>query len=413
LHTAKKAYSWRLEKVLELKETVIAEKVKSDDYSFKVADSELAELIYTSGTTGFSKGVMLPHRSLRANVDFAIDTLPVKAGDPILSFLPLAHAYGCAFEFLYPFAIGAHITFLSKVPSPKIILKAFSEVKPKLILSVPLIIEKIYQRQIKPVISQPKMKVMLKVPILKDKIKQKICQKLTNAFGGNFIELIIGGAPLSKEVDAFLKDIGFRFLVGYGMSECGPLISYEKPDQYRTGTVGKKIPCLDVRIENPNDAGIGEIQVKGENVMLGYYKNEDATTSTFTNDGWLKTGDLGLLDEEGNIIIRGRSKSMLLGASGQNIYPEEIESMMNNLEIVSESLIIQRNSQLIGLVYPDYDKVDKGKVSNKELEKRLEQCRQTINQQLPSFSKIQKIEIMNLEFEKTPTKKIKRYLYQG
>ena len=374
---------------------------------------ETMSIVYTSGTTGFSKGVMLPHRSLLANVLYAQQNMPLKPADKIVSFMPLAHAYGCAFEFLFPFTLGCHITFLTKIPSPKIIVKAFNEIRPQLILSVPLIIEKIYNKQLKPVISTKKVKLLLKIPGVSKIIKNKISKKLTSAFGSNFIEIVIGGAALNGEVEKFLQSIQFPFTIGYGMTECGPLISYIGWDKRRTKCVGKVVNSLRVKIDSPDPQNIvGEIMVKGENVMLGYYKNEEITQETITKDGWLHTGDLGIIDEDGFIYIKGRKKNMLLGPSGQNIYPEEIESKLNNLPYIQESLVLEKRNQLIAYVYPDMELIDKQKIKEKEVQTIMEKNKMAINAELPTYSKIIKMELSPQEFEKTPTKKIKRFRYE-
>lgn len=379
----------------------------------KVSNEKLAEISYTSGTTGFSKGVMLSHNSLAANVRYARNNMPLRAGEKTLSFLPLGHSYGLAFELLFPFSVGVHITFLTKTPSPQVIMKAFSEIKPNLILSVPLIIEKIFKNQIVPQINKPVMKVLLKIPVLNDLIYKKILAKLTTVFGGNFRELIIGGAAFCSNGEAFFKRIGFPFAIGYGMTECGPLVSYASWKEFRPGAVGKPVDTLKVRIDSPDPINsIGEIQMKGENIMDGYYKNEKATKESFTKDGWLKSGDLGHLDEEGYIYIKGRNKNMLLGASGQNIYPEEIESKLADLPYMMESLVIMRNKKLTALVYPNMDKAKLEQLKVEELEHIMKSNRHEVNKHLPSYMHLAEIIIHNKEFEKTPKQSIKRYLYQ-
>jgi long-chain acyl-CoA synthetase len=373
--------------------------------------NRLASIVYTSGTTGFSKGVMLPAISLTANIVFARDNMPLNPGDTILSFLPLAHAFGCAFELLFPFSAGCHITFLDRMPSPTIILKAFSKVRPRLILSVPLVIEKIYSARIKPVISG-KAAPLFKIPMVKSVLRTVLRKKLEKVFGGNFTVIVIGGAPLNPEVEAFLRDIRFRFTVGYGMTECGPLISYAPWDSFRKHSVGRVVDSLTVRIESNDPKGkAGEIQVRGMNVMQGYYKNEKETRSAFTEDGWFGTGDLGTLDADGNIFIRGRKKTMLLGPSGQNIYPEEIEARLNTLPLVRESLVVQRENRLTALVFPEMDEIEEGKMNGDDLTRVMEQNRKAINGTVSSYCSISKVEIMKTEFEKTPSKKIKRFLY--
>lgn len=379
----------------------------------KVSNDELAIISYTSGTTGFSKGVMLKHNSLSANVRFARKHMPLNAGDSILSFLPLGHSYGLAFELLFPFSLGCHITFLTKTPSPQVIMKAFSEIKPNLILSVPLIIEKIFKNQIVPQISKPLMKVLLKVPVLNNIIYKKMLAKLTTVFGGNFKELVIGGAAFCPRGETFFKRIGFPFAIGYGMTECGPLVSYASWTEFRPGAVGKPVDTLEIRIDSTDPINkIGEILIKGENVMDGYYKNEEATKDSFTEDGWLKSGDLGHLDKDGFIYIKGRNKNMLLGASGQNIYPEEIESKIADLPYVLESLVIMRNKKLTALIYPNMDKAKVNKLSTEALAKIIKGHRKEINKHSPAFMHISEIEVREKEFSKTPKQSIKRYLYQ-
>lgn len=385
--------------------------------TFQLADvgnEQVLSLVYTSGTTGFSKGVMLPANSLMANVKFAQENLPLKAGHKVVSFLPVAHCYGCAFEFLYPFSIGAHITFLGKIPSPRIIMQAFADVKPDLILSVPLIIEKIYRKQIKSVIDKPHMKLLLKTPVINKMIAAKIREKLTQAFGGNFYQIIIGGAALNSEVESFLKKIGFRFTVGYGMTECGPLISYEHWKTHRAGSTGKTIKYAEVKIDSPEPDKIpGEVLVKGEVVMYGYYKNKKDSAEALDRDGWLHTGDLGVMDEDGHLYLKGRSKTMLLGPSGQNIFPEEIESRLNNLPYVEESLVVMKENKLVALVYPNMEQIDDENLTENQLLEKLEKTRKQLNEQLPAYSQVTKIELYPQEFEKTPKKSIKRFLYTG
>lgn len=384
--------------------------------SFAVAEvrnAEVAAIVYTSGTTGFSKGVMLPHNSLMANVKFAREHLPLQAGDPIVSFLPLAHSYGCAFEFLFPFCVGCHITFLGKIPSPKIIVQAFQEVHPRLILSVPLILEKIYRKQLKPVIDKPTMRVLFKVPIVDGAIASKIRRKLMEVFGGAFQEMVIGGAALNPDVEAFLKRIKFPVTVGYGMTECGPLISYAGWRDHRPQSVGPVIDTLEAKIDSEDPARIpGEICVRGENVMYGYYKNDEATKEAIDEEGWLHTGDLGVIDDDGFIYIRGRCKDMILGPSGQNIYPEEIEAKLNNLPYVQESLVLERDGTLYALVYPDLERVDAEKLTEEDVRAKMEENRKTLNRMVPAYSPVVRIDLYPEEFAKTPTKKIKRYLYR-
>ncbi len=377
-----------------------------------IQNKDLAAIVYTSGTTGFSKGVLLNHNSLTANILYAQKNMPLKSGDNILSFMPLAHAYGCAFEFLFPFTLGCHVTLLGRIPSPKIIVQAFQKIRPQLILSVPLIIEKIYKKQIKPAIEKMPAKLLIKTPIFSKIINKKIKASLETAFGSNFHELVIGGAALNDEVETFLTKIGFPFTIGYGMTECGPLISYCAWNKTKMGSVGLAIDYVDVKIDSDDPENtVGEILVKGENVMLGYYKNEQATNETIDKDGWLHTGDLGVIDKDGFIYIRGRAKSMILGASGQNIYPEEVEAKINNMPYVQESLIIDRAGKIVALIYPDIELTDKEGLSESDIQAKMEQMRKEVNKDLPSYISISSIELYPAEFEKTPTKKIKRFLY--
>jgi long-chain acyl-CoA synthetase len=377
-----------------------------------INNNKLALISYTSGTTGFTKGVMLQHNSLAANVRFAQRNMPLKAGDKIVSFLPLAHAFGAAFEFLFPFSKGCHITILTKTPSPQIIIKAFQEIKPALILSVPLVIEKIYKNKLLPMLRKPHIKALLSIPIIKNILLKKFNAKLHEVFGGNFRELIIGGAPLNNEAEAFFKKMNFPFTVGYGMTECGPLISYEKYTEFVSGSSGKVVDTLEIKIDSEDPQNIiGEIMVRGENVMVGYYKNEKATKDILTKDGWLHTGDIGIIDKEGNIHIKGRSKTMILGSNGKNIYPEEIESIFDNRFAVGESLIVQRDNKLVALIYPDFETIEKENILPEDLIKIYEHHKKTINQKLPGYMNVSSVELRNEEFIKTPKKSIKRYLY--
>lgn len=379
-----------------------------------VSNDKLAVISYTSGTTGFSKGVMLPHNSLMANIYFAWHHMPLQPGDKIVSFLPLAHSYGCAFEFLFPFTLGCHITFLTKIPSPNVIIQAFQEIRPRLILSVPLVIEKIYKKQLMPVINKPVMKILLHIPLVNKLLFKKIRIKLEQVFGGNFHEVVIGGAAFNAEAEDFFRKIGFRFTVGYGMTECGPLISYSSWDTTKLRSAGKLVDTLEVKIDSEDPYNIpGEILVKGENVMLGYYKNEEATKAAFTPDGWLKTGDLGLIDKDLTIFIKGRSKNMLLGPSGQNIYPEEIESRINNIPYVAESVVIQKDNRLVALVYPDKEAMEKDNISDEEWNRLMEENRRMLNHSMPSYMGISEFIRTNEEFEKTPKRSIRRFLYVG
>ena len=375
---------------------------------------ELAVINYTSGTTSFSKGVMLPYRSLWANTQFAFDVLTLKPGDRIVSMLPMAHMYGLAFEFLYEVACGCHVFFLTRMPSPKIIFQAFTDVKPHIVIAVPLIIEKIIKKNVLPKLETLKMKVLLKVPIINDKIKATVREQMIQGFGGNFYEVIIGGAAFNQEVEKLLKSIEFPYTVGYGMTECGPIICYEDWKRFKPGSCGKAAPRMEVRIDSPDPQNIvGEILTRGDNVMLGYYKNPEATAQILDADGWLHTGDLGVMDEEGNVTIKGRSKNMLLGPSGQNIYPEEIEEKLNNLPFVAECIVIQQNdNKLVALIYPDFEDAYSQGMSDSDIEAAMEENRTTLNAELPAYSQISRIKIYPEEFEKTPKKSIKRFLYQ-
>lgn len=378
------------------------------------SNAELALISYTSGTTGFSKGVMLSANNLAGNTVFGKSTRLFVPGDTCLCFLPLAHAYGCAFDFLTPIVSGAHITLLSKIPTPKILLKAFEEVKPSNICMVPLIMEKIYKKQILPKISSSAIKLLLNIPFINEKIYAKIRETLVQSFGGNFKQVIIGGAPLNKEVEEFLYKIKFPFTVGYGMTECAPLISYSPYDKFIPTSAGQILKgYMEVQIESEDPYNIvGEIKVRGEHVMMGYYKNPEATREIL-HDGWLHTGDMGKIDTEGNIFIRGRSKNMILGASGQNIYPEEIEAKLNNMPCVMESLVVERNGKLVALVYPDYESLDSLDITHDTLPAIMDENRKNLNKVVAPFEQISSIELFPSEFEKTPKKSIKRYLYQG
>lgn len=379
----------------------------------EIANDELAEISYTSGTTGFSKGVMLLHNSLAANVRFARTHMPLKAEDKIVSFLPLAHAYGLAFEFLFPFSLGCHITFLTKTPSPAIITKAFQEIRPRLILSVPLVIEKIYKKKILPEIRKAPLNWLLKTPLVNRLIYKKVLASVSQAFGGNFVEVVVGGAALSEEIELFFRKIGFPITVGYGMTECGPLISYVAAKEAKVGSCGKKVDTLEVKIDSADpEHEVGEIIMRGENVMTGYFKNEEATNLSIDKEGWLHSGDLGTIDKEGYIFIRGRSKSMILGPSGQNIYPEEIESVINNRACVAESVVIKRNEKLVALVYPDEDVVKSMEMTKKELDEKLENYRKELNKHFPAYMAVSRIVVHPDPFEKTPKQSIKRFLYQ-
>ncbi len=379
----------------------------------KVDNGEVVAIVYTSGTTGFSKGVMLSGNCLMANVRYFLDTLPIKRESKVLSFLPLAHCFGCAFDFLSPFIKGCHITFLGKIPSPKIILKAFSEVKPDVIFAVPLILEKIYRAKIMPLLETTKMKILLNTPGINKLIYKKIGKGINDAFGGTQYEIVVGGAAFNPDIEKFFMKAGVKVTVGYGMTECGPLITYtDYHDGRPLGSCGKVMSYLEMKIDLPNDKGIGEICVKGENVMDGYYKMDDETAETIDSDGWLHTGDLGYVDKEGFVFISGRSKNMILSGSGQNIYPEELEAKLNYMPYVSESIVLDAGEgRLVALVYPDKEKMDKNSVKEADLEKIMETNRKELNEKLPAFAKIKKIKLYPEEFEKTSTKKIKRRLY--
>jgi len=377
-----------------------------------LSNDKVMVLNYTSGTTGFSKGVMITGDNLCGNMTFAHQIFNLRPGDTMLSFLPLAHTYGAAFEFLYALTEGCDITLLGKTPSPKILLKAFEEVKPSLVLSVPLILEKIYRKMLLPMINKRAMKLALNVPVLDNQIYNQIRKKLIDAFGGRLNQIIIGGAPFNAEVEAFLLKIKFPVSVGYGMTECAPLISFSLCKDYVPHSCGKVLPCMEVRIDSPDPYNIaGEIQVRGQNVMAGYYKNDEASRAAFTDDGWLRTGDLGTIDKDFNIFIRGRSKDMILSASGQNIYPEEIEAKLDNLPFVLESLVVERSGKLVALVYPDYDAVDSTGINHDELVLMMNQNKETLNGIVANYEKIAEIQLFPNEFEKTPKKSIKRYLY--
>lgn len=375
---------------------------------------ELAMINYTSGTTGFSKGVMIPYRALWGNADFAENVLgkKIKPGDSIISILPMAHMYGMAFEFIFEFIKGCHIFYLTRIPSPAIIAEAFGRIKPAVIIAVPLVIEKIIRKKVFPKIQNNRMRMLLHMPVISKKVKEKICDQVSNAFGGNFYEVIIGGAAFNQEVENFLHSVGFKYTVGYGATECAPIICYEDYKHFVPGSCGKAALHMMVRIDSPDPENVpGEILAKGPNVMLGYYKNEEATKQTIDENGWYHTGDLGTMDGDGNVFIKGRSKNMLLGASGQNIYPEEIEDKLNSLALVAESVVVQKGDKLIALVHPDYDEAQTLNLGNNELADIMEQNRQELNSMIPAYSKVSEIRIHEEEFEKTPKKSIKRFLY--
>ena len=381
--------------------------------SYEDSPEELALINYTSGTSGFSKGVMIPYRALYSNIEFALkDAEPqLRAGMNCVSMLPTAHMYGMMFEFLYEMTIGMHVHFLTRVPSPKIIMKAFAEIHPDIIIAVPLIIEKVYKSKLKPIVDKSRM--IMSIPILDRVIAKKFCTELTNAFGGQFEEVILGGAAFNPEVEKFLNKIGFHYTVGYGMTECAPIIGYAHWDKVKVGSAGRAAMNMNIRIDSPDPRNIpGEVQVSGPNVCLGYYKNEAATHESFTEDGWFKTGDMGIIDEDGYLFLRGRSKCMILGPSGQNIYPEELEAVINNYNYVVESLVVEEDAGLTALIYPDYHQAELDGMSRKDLEARMSAYLPSINQQIPNYAQIKKLEFMPEDFERTPKKSIKRYLYQ-
>lgn len=377
-------------------------------------DEELALINYTSGTTGFSKGVMLPYRALQGNLEFCLKHLGahIKPGSSMLSILPMAHMYGMAVEFIFSFISGCHLFFLNRLPSTTLIAQAFADVRPALVVSVPLVVEKIIRKKVFPVIQSNRMRLMLAMPLVSKKVKAKICEQVAEAFGGNAYELIVGGAALSKEVEQFLFDIGFPLTVGYGTTECAPLISYSDYHDFVPGSCGTVLDDMEVRILSSNPEEVpGEIVTRGRNLMLGYFKNEEATRQAIDADGWYHTGDLATMSPDGHIFIRGRIKNMLLSANGQNIYPEEIEDKLNSMAMVNESLVIQKGDKLIALVHPDSDEIMQ--FSREELESVMEQNLLQLNQMLPAYSRIAAIELRDEEFEKTPKKSIKRYLYKN
>ena len=383
---------------------------------YREADGEeLAMINYTSGTTGFSKGVMVPYRAIWSNYDFAEAVLgdKVKHGDNTISILPMAHMYGMAFEFIFEFLHGCHIYYLTRTPSPAIIAQAFTDIKPAVIISVPLIIEKIIRKKVLPKIQTNKMKLLLSMPVINKKVTQKICEHVTDAFGGNFYEVIIGGAAFNQEIESFVRRIGFRYTVGYGATECAPIISYADYKTFVPGSCGRAALHMEVKIDSPDPENTpGEILARGPNVMLGYYKNEEATRQAIDADGWYHTGDLGTMDSRGNVFIKGRSKNMLLGSNGQNIYPEEIEDKLNSMAMVVESIVVQRGDKLVGLVFPDYDEAKEMGLNHDDLAGVMEQNRTALNEILPAYSRLSAIEMTEEEFAKTPKKSIKRFLYQ-
>jgi long-chain acyl-CoA synthetase len=388
---------------------------KSDPSNFQLDEFEAEDvsvLSYTSGTSGFTKGVMIPARSLLSNIVFAQEHMPLKTGDKIVSFLPMAHVFGLLFEFLFPVSVGCHVTFLTKPPTPQLIIQAFQEVKPRLILSVPLVIEKIYRKRILPAIEKPAIKFLLQIPGIRSLLYKKVKASLVETFGGNFHEIVIGGAPLNHEVESFFRKIKFPFTIGYGMTECGPLISYKTWSEFRPASAGSLVDRMEVRIDSNDPYNeVGEILVKGINVMHGYYKNEKATTDAIDNEDWLHTGDLGIIDKDNFIYIRGRSKNMLLGPSGQNIYPEEMEAKLNNCPYISECVVVEREGKFIALVYPDQELVTADHINEKKLAHIMDENCKNVNKVLPKFAQLASINLVEKEFEKTPKRNIKRYLY--
>ncbi len=383
-------------------------------YYIEESGEELAMINYTSGTTGFSKGVMVPYRALWSNYDFAEYVLGkiINKGDRIISILPMAHMYGMAFEFIFEFLHGCHVYYLNRIPSPAIIAQAFAEIKPKIIIAVPLVIEKIIRKKVFPKIQNNRMRLLLSMPVISKKVRQMICKEVVKAFGGELYEVIIGGAAFNQEVESFLKKIEFPYTVGYGATECAPIICYRDWQTFAQGSCGQAAYHMEVKINSSDPAHKpGEILAKGLNVMLGYYKNEEATKETLDEEGWYHTGDLGTMDYDGNVYINGRSKNMLLGPNGQNIYPEEIEDKLNSLTLVVESVVVQRDTKLVGLVYPDYDEAKNMNFNEEDIKNIMEQNRQQLNEQLPAYEKITEIEIRTEEFAKTPKRSIKRFLY--
>ena len=387
---------------------------RPDDISYEKEKSEdLAIINYTSGTTGYSKGVMLPYRSILSNVLYCKEKIGLKAGDSVVSMLPLGHVFGMTVDFLYGFTAGAHLWFLTRMPSPKIIAESFAEIRPRVIACVPLIVEKIFKKNILPKVDNKLGKLLLHVPIISDKIKELIKQKAMEVFGGNFIEIIIGGAPFNAEVEAFLKMIDFPYTIAYGMTECGPIICHSHWTELKLASCGKVAARMEAKVLSPNPSAIaGELVCRGANLMLGYYKNEEATRQVIDTEGWLHTGDMATIDEDGNVFIKGRCKNLLLTSSGQNIYPEEIESKLNNMPYVSESLIILQQDKLVGLIYPDSDDAFAHGLNQSDLVRVMEENRLELNKQLPAFSQIARFKLYPEEFEKTAKKSIKRFLYQ-
>ena len=384
-------------------------------YYHEQRPDELALINYTSGTTGFSKGVMIPYRAMWGNYDFAVNVLGkvLRRGDRVISILPMAHMYGMAFEFIFEFLQGCHIFYLTRIPSPAIIAQAFAEVQPQIIIAVPLVIEKIIRKKVFPKLQTGKVRLLRNIPLINKKVEEKICEQVKQAFGGKFYEIIIGGAAFNQEVEQFLHRINFPYTVGYGATECAPIICYADYQSFVPGSCGRAVVHMEVKIDSPDPANVpGEIIARGTNVMLGYYKNEEATRQTIDKDGWYHTGDLGTMDSYGNVFIKGRSKNMLLGPSGQNIYPEEIEDKLNSMPLVVESMVVQRDTKLVGLVYPDFDEAKNMGIGKADIEAQMQQNMQDLNATQPAYCKLSAIEIQNTEFEKTPKKSIKRYMYK-
>ena len=413
-HSNNPALTQARERLNELFGKRFPERFTADDVDYHYdKPEELALINYTSGTTSSSKGVMLPYRSLWTNLRFGIDTYGRNPGEKIVCMLPMAHMYGLAFEFIYQFVNGSHIFFLSRTPSPKIIADAFAEVKPNLIITVPLVIEKIIKKKVFPTIEKPHMKLLMSLPVVNTQIKDAIRKKVVDAFGGQFKELIVGGAAMNKEVETFLHSIKFPYTIGYGMTECGPLLTYDGWQTFRQGSCGKAIDRVELRIDsNDPQNTVGEILAKGVCVMDGYYKNPEATAAAIDSEGWLHTGDLGLIDADGYLFIKGRSKNMILGPSGQNIYPEEIEDHLNNMPYVNESIVLEQEGKLVALVNPDFEALAADNISPDEISRLMDENLKTLNENLPSYSQLSKIKIHNEEFEKTPKRSIKRFLYQ-
>ena len=384
-------------------------------YYHEQRPDELALINYTSGTTGFSKGVMIPYRAMWGNYDFAVNVLGkvLRRGDRVISILPMAHMYGMAFEFIFEFLQGCHIFYLTRIPSPAIIAQAFADVQPQIIIAVPLVIEKIIRKKVFPKLQTSKVRLLRNIPLINKKVEEKICEQVKQAFGGKFYEIIIGGAAFNQEVEQFLHRINFPYTVGYGATECAPIICYADYQSFVPGSCGRAVVHMEVKIDSPDPANVpGEILARGTNVMLGYYKNEEATRQTIDKDGWYHTGDLGTMDSYGNVFIKGRSKNMLLGPSGQNIYPEEIEDRLNSMPLVVESVVVQRDTKLVGLVYPDFDEAKNMGIGKADIEAQMQQNMQDLNATQPAYCKLSAIEIQNTEFEKTPKKSIKRYMYK-